>query len=277
MISNLLRICLADKKEKMSMSKMNCWEFNVCGREPGGDNVSEFGICPAALETSIDGINQGKKGGRACWAISGTFCEGKIQGTFAAKLNDCKQCNFFKLVQMQQGCKLQDTREIRRVLMLADLKRKVGKKYEDHLNLEIRPLKGRRENTPKANCWEFMQCGREPGGDFVDELGVCPAAEDPAFGGINEGKNGGRACWAVSGTLCLGRVQEGFSSKQCDCERCDFYQLVQLEQGNNFLNTRKIRQQYLHKEKALQLCNYPERDRMKNINHKSTGVIMLWD
>jgi len=261
----------------MSMPKLNCWEFHACGRVPGGDNVDEFGICPAALETSIDGINQGNKGGRTCWAISGTFCEGKIQGTFAAKLSDCKQCSFFKLVQLQQGCKLQDTREIRRTLILADLKRDVGEKYKDHLNLGIRPLKGRWENMPKVNCWEFTECGREPGGEFVDELGVCPAAEGPAFDGINEGEKGGRACWAVSGTLCLERVQEGFASKQCLCEQCDFYQLVKLEQGNNFLNTRKIRQQYQQRKKELQLCKYPERDWTKNAHHNSSGIIMLWD
>jgi hypothetical protein len=247
---NLTAISSGHKKE-MSMAKMNCWEFHLCGREPGGDNVSEFGICPAATETSLDGTNLGKSGGRACWAISGTFCEGKVQGTFAMKLNDCKKCGFFKLVLMQQGCKLQDTREIRRALILADLKRNVGEKYKDHLNLKIRPLKGRWENLPKANCWEFMACGREPGGEFVDELGVCPAAENPAFEGINQGSKGGRACWAVSGTLCLGRVQEGFTSKQCDCERCDFYQLVRLEQGKDFSNTRKVRQQYILKDLEL--------------------------
>ena len=178
---------------------------------------------------------------------------------------------------MQQGCKLQDTREIRRALILANLKRQVGEKYKDHLNLAIRPFKGQLGNTPKVNCWEFMQCGREPGGDFVNELGVCPATEDPAFEGINEGKKSGRTCWAISGTLCLGRVQEGFSSKQCDCKRCDFYQLIQLEQGDNFLKTRKIRQQYTLKNKELDLCKYPEREQQKNVSHNSTGVKMLWD
>jgi hypothetical protein len=261
----------------MNMSKMNCWEFHMCGREPGGNNVSEFGICPAAVEKSIDGFNQGKKGGRACWAVSGTFCEGKVQGTFAAKREDCKKCSFFKLVQMQQGRKFHDTREIRRVLILAELKRRVGEKFKEHLNLAIRPLKGRLENKPKANCWEFMQCGREPGGEFEDELGVCPASEDPAFEGINDGKKGGRACWAVSGTLCLCMVNEGFSSKQCDCERCDFYKLVLLEEGDNFSTTRKIRQQYIHKKKEFNLCKYPEREQLKNISHNSSSVIKLWD
>lgn len=262
---------------KMNTMKMNCWEFHMCGRELGGDKVSEFGVCPAAVEASLDGINQGKKGGRACWAISGTFCEGKVQGTFANKTDDCRQCRFFKLVRMQQGCKLQDTREIRRILILGELRRRVGKKFKEHLNLEVRPLKGRRKNLPKANCWEFMECGREPGGDFVDELGLCPASVDPGFEGINEGEKGGRACWAISGTLCLGTVQEGFSSKQCDCERCDFFQLVHLEQGDNFLNTRKIRQQYLLKNKELQLCKYPQTDRTISANHNSTGVITLWE
>jgi len=259
------------------MPKMNCWEFHVCGREPGGGKVGEFGICPAALEASVDGFNQGDKGGRACWAISGTFCEGKIQGTFAAKHNDCKHCRFFKVVQMQQGCKLQDTREIRRALILADLKREVGKKYKDHLNLEVRSLRERWGNIPKVNCWEFTECGREPGGEFVDELGVCPASDDSAFDGINEGKKGGRACWAVSGTLCLERVEEGFASKQCLCEQCDFYQRVRLEQADSFLNTRKIRQRYLRRKKMLQLRKYPERNRSEIVNRSSTGLIMLWD
>jgi hypothetical protein len=247
----------------MTMGKMNCWEFNMCGREPGGDNVPEFGICPAASETNLDGFNQGKSGGRACWAISGTLCKGKVEGSFAKKLSDCKKCNFFKLVLMQQGCKLQDTREIRRALMLTDLERQVGEKYRDDLNLKIRPLKGRWENLPKVNCWEFMECGREPGGEFVDDLGVCPAAEDPAFEGINQGNKGGRACWAVSGTLCLGRVREGFGSKECKCERCDFYKLVRLEQGKDFLDTRKIRQQYILKEFELQICKYDKKDAKK--------------
>ena len=241
----------------------------MCGREPGGNNVSEFGICPAARETSLEGFNQGKSGGRACWAISGTFCEGSVKGTFAAKLNDCKQCGFFKLVLMQQGSKLQDTREIRRAFILTDLKRHVGEKYKDHLNLKMKPPRGRWENLPKVNCWEFMACGREPDGEFVHELGVCPAAADPAFEGINQGNKGGRACWGVSGTLCLGRVREGFGSKECGCERCDFYQLVRLEQGANFFDTRKIRQHYMLKALELHTHKYDEKD-TENTRHISS-------
>ncbi len=44
----------------------------------------------------------------------------------------------------------------------------------------------------KINCWEFMKCGREPGGARASELGTCVAATDSSYGGINAGKNAGR-------------------------------------------------------------------------------------
>ncbi|MBW1827057.1 MAG: hypothetical protein JRI78_08720 [Deltaproteobacteria bacterium] len=169
--------------------------------------MSEYGICPAARDTSLDGMNQGKSGGRACWAISGTLCEGKVQGTFAVKLSDCKQCSFFKLVLMQQGGKLQDTREIRRALLLTDLKRHVGEKYKDHLNLKIRPLRGRWENLPKVNCWEFMECGREPGGEFVDELGVCRYQPGQQGGACLLGSIRNPLSWPSAGRIWIERMR----------------------------------------------------------------------
>ena len=41
----------------------NCWEFKNCGRQPGGSNVNDLGLCPAATDTSSDGLNRGKNGG----------------------------------------------------------------------------------------------------------------------------------------------------------------------------------------------------------------------
>ncbi len=81
----------------MPSNRQNCWEYMKCGREPGGDKVSELGTCRAAVDTSLDGISSGKNGGRICWAIAGTFCWGEIQGTFAKKLSSCTKCDFFKL------------------------------------------------------------------------------------------------------------------------------------------------------------------------------------
>ncbi len=81
----------------------NCWEAKKCGREPGGKKVSEFGICPAALDKPSDGLNRGKNGGRICWAISGTFCGDKVQGSFAQKEFSCMRCEFYKRVRLEVG------------------------------------------------------------------------------------------------------------------------------------------------------------------------------
>ncbi len=77
------------------MLRENCWEFKKCGREPGGENVAEFGVCPTCIETKQDGVNEGRNAGRICWVIAGTFCAGKVQGTFAEKVDDCRECDFF--------------------------------------------------------------------------------------------------------------------------------------------------------------------------------------
>ena len=80
------------------MAKLNCWEYKKCGREPDGAKVSELGVCPAAIDTKAAGINGGKNGGRVCWAIAGTLCDGEIQGTYASKLGFCLKCDFCQLV-----------------------------------------------------------------------------------------------------------------------------------------------------------------------------------
>ena len=87
----------------MTSDRLNCWEYMKCGRQPEGDKVEEFGICPAASDTSYDGIYFGKCGGRICWAVAGTFCGGRAQGSFVDKRGTCLNCDFYKLVQQQEG------------------------------------------------------------------------------------------------------------------------------------------------------------------------------
>ncbi len=87
----------------MDKKKLNCWEFKKCGREPGGKNVGEYGVCPSADTSRADGINQGSQGGRACWVISGTLCRGEIQGSFAKKIGNCTECEFYQLVRKEEG------------------------------------------------------------------------------------------------------------------------------------------------------------------------------
>jgi eukaryotic-like serine/threonine-protein kinase len=83
--------------------KGNCWQHMRCGREPGGPRASELGTCPAAADPSFDGINEGINAGRFCWAVAGTFCGGKVQGSFADKRRSCVNCDFFKKVRLEEG------------------------------------------------------------------------------------------------------------------------------------------------------------------------------
>ena len=84
------------------------------------------------------------------------------------------------------------------------------------------------------NCWEAKKCGREAGGSKVAELGVCPASTDASHDGKNCGKNGGRYCWKIAGTLCGGKVQGSHAAKAGSCMICEFFQDVKKEQGDTF-------------------------------------------
>jgi signal transduction histidine kinase len=81
-----------------------------------------------------------------------------------------------------------------------------------------------------------MKCGREPGGDRVHEMGVCPAALEAQCDGVNHGRLGGRACWLIPGTLCGGEVQGPFCEKVDLCFDCEFYKHVVQEEQSSFNN-----------------------------------------
>ncbi|MCI5212694.1 MAG: hypothetical protein D3910_28770 [Candidatus Electrothrix sp. ATG2] len=78
----------------------------------------------------------------------------------------------------------------------------------------------------ELNCWEFKECGREPGGKHASLYGICPAAIDKRADGIHQGKNGGRCCWVVASTNrtegTFGCYAGGFN----ECRQCDFYNMV---------------------------------------------------
>lgn len=84
------------------------------------------------------------------------------------------------------------------------------------------------------NCWETKKCGREPGGTRAGSLGVCPAATEKRLNGIHHGKNAGRTCWVVAGTLCGGAVAGTFAMKFDTCAKCAFYQAVKKEESPAF-------------------------------------------
>ena len=70
------------------MKAKNCWEFKECGREEGGNKINDLGVCPASPDR-----------GKDCWKIAGTFCGGKVQGTFAQKKGSCMACDWYKHIK----------------------------------------------------------------------------------------------------------------------------------------------------------------------------------
>lgn len=87
----------------------------------------------------------------------------------------------------------------------------------------------------KQNCWEFHNCGRASNGKNAQAMGVCPAAVDERLHGVHDGKNAGRSCWVVAGTLCGGETQGTFGKKFKNCEICEFYKQVRSQESGSFL------------------------------------------
>ncbi len=85
------------------------------------------------------------------------------------------------------------------------------------------------------NCWEFMKCGREPGGAKIGQEGPCPSATAVEHNGINHGTNGGRRCWRVVDTVCTNRPQGSIVDKASTCGKCPFFALVLREEGSAFV------------------------------------------
>ena len=65
--------------------QLNCWDVKKCGRTPGDAKAEELGVCPAYPDH-----------GKDCWAVAGTLCGGKVQGSAAAKLDSCMECQFYQ-------------------------------------------------------------------------------------------------------------------------------------------------------------------------------------
>ncbi|MCI5211826.1 MAG: hypothetical protein D3910_24300 [Candidatus Electrothrix sp. ATG2] len=84
----------------MDRQVLNCWESMDCGREPNGKNVQLEGICPVSVEFRLNGIHNGKNGGRCCWAFSPKA--GKCDDTILScleKAHKCSTCDFYKSVK----------------------------------------------------------------------------------------------------------------------------------------------------------------------------------
>jgi hypothetical protein len=102
--------------------------------------------------------------------------------------------------------------------------------------------------TKKLNCWEFHQCNREGDDSIFKEIDTCPASIEHCTHEINDGKNGGRACWVIAGSFSRGEVlcTCAHADKSSSCVNCDFYKIVQLEEGSRFITGSELAIQLLY-------------------------------
>jgi hypothetical protein len=81
------------------MRKQNCWEFKGCGR----DKANGKEVCPVLTSRRAHGVNGGRNGGRVCWAVTGTYCDDEVQGTYSQKVMTCTSCAFRVKVREEES------------------------------------------------------------------------------------------------------------------------------------------------------------------------------
>ena len=70
------------------------------------------GPCPVPTDVRLNACNRGNQGGRACWYLVGTQCDGKLQGTFAEKVGDCMLFDFYRVVVAEEGADIARSQDV---------------------------------------------------------------------------------------------------------------------------------------------------------------------
>jgi hypothetical protein len=118
---------------------------------------------------------------------------------------------------------------------VALIKAGVDGKTIEHLYIKLNNFKLVGCNSRKINCWEFVGCGREIGEGSAHESEVCKVSFDTSTNGTNGGINGGRICWAISGTFNGDKVDGHYAKKLLSCRSCKFFHKVRDEEGIKFV------------------------------------------
>ena len=97
------------------------------------------------------------------------------------------------------------------------------------------------------NCWEIKKCGRQKGGNKINELGECLASR----------KGMGHSCWAVAGTMCAAEIQCTNAKKIRFCTLCEVYEIYNRSRGNLGKVIKKIfsAEEEKYYNKMLKFCN----------------------
>jgi len=84
--------------------------------------------------------------------------------------------------------------------------------------------------TRKLNCWEFRNCGMEPGGVFSKIHGACPVSLSMKHDGRNGGRAAGRVCWEIMDNPNKLQSEPSCRSNRIPCCQCSFYNRVNYEE-----------------------------------------------
>ncbi len=87
--------------------KLNCWDYQMCGR-----GSADGGSCPASAAETLDGAHGGHNGGRACWVVTDTLCEGHDSGSYEHKIATCRKCAFYHRVAVEEGLDHREASEL---------------------------------------------------------------------------------------------------------------------------------------------------------------------
>lgn len=87
----------------------------------------------------------------------------------------------------------------------------------------------------RQNCWEFWEYDLRKSLTESPTCRKCPAVVDMRLDGVHGGRNAGRACWVVPGTLCGGELHGEYQEKKKTCMSCDFFRSVRSHEEPFFI------------------------------------------
>ena len=76
---------------------------------------------------------------------------------------------------------------------------------------------------------------------YFEDPGVCSAALSNPHDGVTGGQYGGRFCWAIGCTYCVGEVRGTLAQKFVTCRYCDVLKGIYEDEGHFFTLTPKGR------------------------------------
>ena len=92
------------------MAEPGCREFKNCGWEPWGTKLPNWAYAPLPQRYPRT-VSMGQLRGPCLLVLAGTLCGKKVQGTFASKLANCLQCEFYRKVRDEVGAAFVQSRD----------------------------------------------------------------------------------------------------------------------------------------------------------------------